>query len=297
MDIRLDDENQRIYGEETITYTNNSPDALKYLWLQLDQNVRAKDADGKKIDQSTIKEKMSFAQFEREYSDFDGGFKIEEVKDRNGKALPYTINGTMMRIDLPSVLSSKGVYSFKVKWWYNVNDRMSIGGRSGYEYFEEDGNYLYTIAQFYRMCMYSDYQGWQNKQFLGSGEFTLSFGDYTVNLTVPSDHVIASTGVLQNPKSVMTSEQLNRWEKAKVSDMPVMIITEEEAIEGHEDLDVQGSECEGLRLGKFQEIHLGCHGGETKWKDHNGHELLSQGRKSTLGTIQHQGSRTDLGDV
>ncbi|MDA0714329.1 MAG: M1 family metallopeptidase, partial [Bacteroidetes bacterium] len=232
MDIRLDDENQRIYGEETITYTNNSPDALKYLWLQLDQNVRAKDADGKKIDQSTIKEKMSFAQFEREYSDFDGGFKIEEVKDRNGKALPYTINGTMMRIDLPSVLSSKGVYSFKVKWWYNVNDRMSIGGRSGYEYFEEDGNYLYTIAQFYpRMCMYSDYQGWQNKQFLGSGEFTLSFGDYTVNLTVPSDHVIASTGVLQNPKSVMTSEQLNRWEKAKVSDMPVMIITEEEAIE------------------------------------------------------------------
>ena len=195
MDIRLDDENQRIYGEETITYTNNSPDALKYLWLQLDQNVRAKDADGKKIDQSTIKEKMSFAQFEREYSDFDGGFKIEEVKDRNGKALPYTINGTMMRIDLPSVLSSKGVYSFKVKWWYNVNDRMSIGGRSGYEYFEEDGNYLYTIAQFYpRMCMYSDYQGWQNKQFLGSGEFTLSFGDYTVNLTVPSDHVIASTG-------------------------------------------------------------------------------------------------------
>lgn len=232
MDIRLDDENQRIYGEETITYTNNSPDALKYLWLQLDQNVRAKDADGKKIDQSTIKEKMSFAQFEREYSDFDGGFKIEEVKDRNGKALPYTINGTMMRIDLPSVLSSKGVYSFKVKWWYNVNDRMSIGGRSGYEYFEEDGNYLYTIAQFYpRMCMYSDYQGWQNKQFLGSGEFTLSFGDYTVNLTVPSDHVIASTGVLQNAKSVMTSEQLNRWEKAKVSDMPVMIITEEEAIE------------------------------------------------------------------
>jgi hypothetical protein len=232
MDIRLDDDNQKVYGEETITYTNNSPDALKYLWLQLDQNVRAKDSDGQKVDQYTIKDKISFGEFERQFSDFDGGFKIDYVRDKNGKALPYTVNGTMMRVDMPSTLASKGSYTFKVKWWYNVNDRMAIGGRSGYEYFEEDGNYLYTIAQFFpRMCMYSDNEGWQNKQFLGAGEFTLSFGDYTVNLTVPSDHVVASTGVLQNPKSVMSTAQINRLEKAKSADMPVIIITEDEARE------------------------------------------------------------------
>ncbi len=230
MDIRLDDENQKVYGEETITYTNNSPDALKYLWLQLDQNVRAKDSDGQKVDQYTMKEKISFGEFEGQFTDFDGGFKIDYVKDKGGKNLLYTVNGTMMRVDLASTLASKGSYTFKVKWWYNVNDRMAIGGRSGYEYFEEDGNYLYTIAQFYpRMCMYSDNEGWQNKQFLGAGEFTLSFGDYTVNLTVPSDHVVASTGVLQNPKNVMSALQQNRLEKSKSSDMPVLIITEEEA--------------------------------------------------------------------
>jgi hypothetical protein len=230
MDIRLDDENQKVYGEETITYTNNSPDALKYLWLQLDQNVRAKDSDGQKVDQYTMKEKISFGEFEGQFTDFDGGFKIDYVKDKGGKNLLYTVNGTMMRVDLASTLASKGSYTFKIKWWYNVNDRMAIGGRSGYEYFEEDGNYLYTIAQFYpRMCMYSDNEGWQNKQFLGAGEFTLSFGDYTVNLTVPSDHVVASTGVLQNPKNVMSALQQNRLEKSKSSDMPVLIITEEEA--------------------------------------------------------------------
>ena len=177
-----------------------------------------------------MKEKISFGEFEGQFTDFDGGFKIDYVKDKGGKNLLYTVNGTMMRVDLASTLASKGSYTFKVKWWYNVNDRMAIGGRSGYEYFEEDGNYLYTIAQFYpRMCMYSDNEGWQNKQFLGAGEFTLSFGDYTVNLTVPSDHVVASTGVLQNPKNVMSALQQNRLEKSKSSDMPVLIITEEEA--------------------------------------------------------------------
>lgn len=230
MDIILDDESQIIYGEETITYTNNSPDALGYLWLQLDQNVRAKDSNTHKVRNGKMKTKMSYIEIGRQFSDFDGGFKIEHVKDMRGKDLDYTVNQTMMRIDLKSPLASKGSISFEVKWWYNINDRLKIGGRGGYEYFPENDNYLYTIAQYYpRMCQYSDIEGWQNKQFLGSGEFALSFGNYTVNLTVPGDHVVASTGVLQNPKSVLTTEQLSRLVKAKSSDMPIMIITQQEA--------------------------------------------------------------------
>ncbi|MEM7163412.1 MAG: M1 family metallopeptidase [Bacteroidota bacterium] len=232
MDIRLDDEEQKIYGEETITYWNNSPDPLKYLWVQLDQNVRAKDSDSKKISTNSIDDRMSFRSLNRMLNDFDGGFKIDHVKDASGKDLDYTINKTMMRIDLPRILAPKAKTQIKIKWWYNINDRMKIGGRSGYEYFEDDDNYLYTIAQFYpRMAVYCDNEGWQNKQFLGRGEFTLNFGNYTVNLTVPSDHVVASTGTLQNPKSVLTSAQQKRLSKARSSDKPVLIITQDEAEE------------------------------------------------------------------
>ncbi len=232
MDIELDDENQRIYGEETITYHNNSPDDLKYLWLQLDQNMRAKDSDSHKIRATSIDEDASMRDIKRLFFDFDGGFKIDYVKTTGGADLSYTINKTMMRIDLPTTLKSGGKYSFKIKWWYNVNDRMKIGGRSGYEYFSENDNYLYTIAQFFpRMCVYDEVNGWQNKQFLGRGEFALAFGDYKVNITVPSDHVVASTGVLQNPWSVLTAEQRKRLEQSKTADEPLMVITEDEARE------------------------------------------------------------------
>ncbi len=230
MDIRLDDEEQKIYGEETITYWNNSPDELSYVWVQLDQNVRAKDSDRQKISTYSINSRMRFGELNRMMNDFDGGFKIEHVKDASGNDMNYTVNKTMMRIDLAKTLAPKSKTQIKIKWWYNINDRMKIGGRSGYEYFEEEDNYLYTIAQFYpRMAVYCDNEGWQNKQFLGNGEFTLNFGNYTVNLTVPSDHVVASTGTLQNPKSVLTSTQQKRLAKSKTSDKPVLIITQEEA--------------------------------------------------------------------
>ena len=230
MDITLDDENQKIYGEETITYYNNSPDKLSYLWVQLDQNVRAKDSDTKKVRQNSIDDRMSFRSMNRLLSDFDGGFKIDHVKDASGADMNYTINKTMMRIDLPKAMQPKSKMSFSIKWWYNINDRMKIGGRSGYEYFEEDDNYLYTIAQFFpRMAVYCDNEGWQNKQFLGYGEFALDFGNYTVNLTVPTDHVVASTGTLQNPKSVLTSKQQKRLANAKNADKPVLIINQDEA--------------------------------------------------------------------
>ncbi len=233
MKIKLDDASQRIYGEETITYTNKSPDALEYLWLQLDQNVRAKDSDTYKIRTGKISDKMNMRQLDRFFNDFDGGFKIEWVKNASGKPMAYTINKTMMRIDLPKPLKAGEQTHFSIKWWYNINDRRKLGGRSGYEYFEEEDNYLYTIAQFFpRMCDYNDIDGWQNKQFLGRGEFTLTFGDYEVNITVPKDHMVASTGVLQNPKQVLKAKHLKRLDKAAGSfEHPVFIVTEEEARE------------------------------------------------------------------
>jgi len=162
--------------------------------------------------------------------EFEGGFNISDVKDANGEPLPYVINKTMMMIDLPKTLASGESFSFSLKWNYNINDRMKDGGRSGYEYFEADGNYAYTIAQFYpRMCVYNDTDGWQNKQFLGAGEFTLPFGNYSVKITVPTDHVIAATGKLQNPEAVLTEKQIKRWEEAKTADEPVMIINQKEA--------------------------------------------------------------------
>jgi stress response protein SCP2 len=234
--VTLNDNNQSVTGEETITYHNQSPDQLKYLWLQLDQNMRAKDSNTPLVSSSSMPDTISGKSLQQRITrdqDFDGGFKISSVKTVDGKAIPYTINKTMMRVDLPQPLKSGGEVSFKVAWSYTINDRMQLGGRSGYEYFPKDGNYLYTIAQWFpRMAVYDDVNGWQNKQFLGSGEFALAFGDYTVRITTAADHVVASTGVLQNPKEVLTATQLERLERAKKSfDKPVIIITQEEAIQ------------------------------------------------------------------
>ena len=238
MDIRLDENAQRLYGSETITYKNNSPDQLEYLWVQLDQNVRAKDSDTKKITSFNIPDTLANDQKKRyiEYfntrveSDFDGGFKIEEVTKGNNQPQSYTINKTMMRINLDSPLQSGESYTFNIKWNYLINDRMQIGGRSGYESFD-DGNHLYTIAQFFpRMAVYNDVEGWQNKQFLGRGEFALPFGDYDVKLTVPADHVVGATGMLQNADDVLSKEHMERFDAAIAADEPTIIISEQEAI-------------------------------------------------------------------
>jgi len=234
MEIRLDDENQRIYGTSEIKYHNNSPDPLDYLWIQLDQNVRALDSDTYKVGTSNVRERMTLGSLSRLEPSFDGGFKIDYVQDGTGTAMEYTIVKTMMRIELPTVLEPGQSTDLKLKWWYNVNDRMKDGGgRSGSEYFEENDNYLYTIAQFYpRMALYTDNEGWQNKQFLGSGEFTLTFGDYDVKITVPADHLVASTGTLQNPNDVLSKKQRARLaEAAKAFEQPVIVATQEEAVE------------------------------------------------------------------
>lgn len=229
--IRLDDDQQRIYGEETISYTNNSPDYLEYLWLQMDQNQQSKSSDTYATSPSNINQGMTLNQIQDLEPWFDGGFKLDYVKDATGKEVPFAVVKTMMRVNPPKAIKPGETYIFKIKWWYQINDRIRLGGRSGYEYFPKDNNYLYTIAQFFpRMCVYDDIEGWQNKQFLGAGEFTLAFGNYTVSLTVPSDHVVAATGILTNPKEVLSKEQLSRFEKAKLERVhPIAIVTETEA--------------------------------------------------------------------
>ncbi len=229
--VLLDDDKQILKGEETITYKNNSPDALTYLWVQLDQNMRAKDSETKSIATNSFNNgKMDVKDLKKLHNDFDGGFKLDYVKDANGNDLPHVVNKTMMRVDLPKALKPGSSYSFKIKWWYNINNRIKIGGRSGFEHFEEGDNLVYTIAQFFpRMAVYNDVEGWQNKQFLGRGEFTLPFGDYKVNITAPADHIIGSTGTLQNASSVLSSEQQARLKKAKTATEPVLIVTQEEA--------------------------------------------------------------------
>ena len=262
MSITLNDQEQKITGSETIKYHNNSPDKLEYLWIQLDQNKRAQNSDSYKIetsnfnpiDKKSINKVLNYFELQELGSElnfqedtiwnlnertiknmnpeFEGGFNIMKVINKDGKPLSYTIHQTMMRINLEKPLKPKESFEFSIDWWYNINDRLKIGGRSGYEYFEKDGNYLYTIAQFYpRMCVYNDTEGWQNKQFLGSGEFTLPFGDYDVKITVPSDHVVAATGELVNADEILTPLQLERLEKARESEKePVFIVNEKEAI-------------------------------------------------------------------
>ncbi|NER09282.1 hypothetical protein SAMN06265375_1011227 [Muriicola jejuensis] len=233
MDIVLDDKNARLYGEETITYHNNAPDALEFLWLQLDQNVRARDSKSPLRNGNGVNIAYTTGTFAQTYmtEGFDGGFRIEYVKDASGKPLPYTINQTMMRVDLPEPLKTGDKVSFAVKWWYNIPDHTVDRARSGYEYFEKDGNRAYVIAQFFpRMAVYSDVEGWQNHQFWGSGEFALPFGNYDVNITVPADHILDATGRLLNRKDVFSKEMMNRYEEAQRSyDKPVLIVTQEDA--------------------------------------------------------------------
>jgi len=237
MSVEIDEENQRLYGEETITYFNNSPNSLSYLWLQLDQNIRAKESLAQKISTGRLSDPMYFMSLQRLHSEFDGGFKIEYVKDKRGNDLSYKIVDTMMRVDLPEELNPDSKYSFKIKWWYNINDRQKTHGRSGYVYYEEDGNHVFAIAQFFpRMAVYSDAEAWQHKQFLGSGEFALPFGNYRVKITVPSDHILGATGVLKNPGEVLNSEQRARLEKASDSTKDtVLIVTEEEAVQNEKE--------------------------------------------------------------
>jgi hypothetical protein len=233
MDIVLDDDKQRITGSESITYHNNSADELAYLWVQLDQNVRASDSKTPDIQPSKIPKKLSKNRFERAFpsTPFDGGFKIMSVTNTDGSKLSHTINQTMMRINLQKPLASGETFQFNIAWWYNINNHRTQGGRSGYEAFP-DGNNNYVIAQFYpRMCVYDNVEGWQNDQFWGRSEFALEFGDFTVHITTPEDHMLGATGVLLNEKEVLTKKQLKKLNEAKKSFDKIVLIQPQEAAE------------------------------------------------------------------
>jgi hypothetical protein len=244
MNLELDDKNKKLYGSETITYYNNAPESLEYLWVQLDQNIERPDSKTPLAESESLTKSISTDGFAKKFMEkpFQGGFNIEYVKDAKGNPMNYTINQTMMRIDLAKPLKNGEKITFSIKWWYNiVNYQEQVNnGRSGYEQFP-DGNRLYVMAQFYpRMAVYSDVEGWQNMQFWGRGEFALTFGDYEVNITVPADHIMEGTGVIQNKSEVYTAEQMKRWALAETTfDKPVVIVTQEEAMQAEKGFSEQ----------------------------------------------------------
>lgn len=236
IDAEIDEPNNRLIGKETITYHNNSPESLKFLWLQMEQNINKKGNEDFGDLFGTMQDTLTglTMQYLTRPIEFAAGYTVKSVTDGAGKNLPFMVNNTMMRLDLPKPLAPGESYDIKVEWTYPITDRsMFLLSREGYEHFPEDKNNIFLMGHWFpRMCVYDDYEGWQNKQFQRLGEFALDFGNYTVNITVPADHIVASTGTLQNPKDVLSATMLERFEKAKTSyDQPVFIVTEKEAVQ------------------------------------------------------------------
>ena len=229
----LDEKNLKLTGSEKVTYFNNSPDVLTYLWLQLDENQHSSVNNSGYQNSSSMQQNVSLTLLERmEENKTDNGYgdKIAKITDASGKSLKYTVNKTMMRVELPAPLKPGQQFIFNVDWSYNISDRFKYNGRGGYEFFPEDGNYLFTMTQWYpRLCVYSDFQGWQNHQFAGSGEFALTFGNFKVQMTVPADHMVGSTGECQNYAQVLSATQMSRWQKAQTAKEPLQIVTLDEA--------------------------------------------------------------------
>ena len=268
IDVSLDEKKRRITGSESVTYTNNAPDSLRYLWLQLDQNIFRKDSIkevatdfggiGRRGPATSAPSggdpaKLSMEELRRQQSmdDNEYGYQIGSVTNGSGAKLPYTIVGTMMRIDLPQPLRPGQSMNFKIDFAYNMVEEDAISARSGYEHFPDDeregGNDIFLVAQWFpRMVAYSDYEGWHNKEFLGRGEFTLEFGDYDVSITVPNDHIVAATGELQNSGSVLTGPQRNRLRDARDAERPVFVVTPEEALAN------ESSDPTGTKTWKFR---------------------------------------------
>lgn len=233
---RLDEPTKTVFGKATITYRNNSPDRLTYLWLLLDQNIFRRDSIAERTATVGGADEISLATLKRvqTFKDWEGGFKIAAVRDAAGRPLPHKVVDTLMRVDLPQGLPSGGAVSFTVEWSYALNETKVTGARDGYECFTkpgEDGNCLFLGAQWFpRLARYTDYEGWHNKAFLGGGEFTLEFGDYDVSLTVPNDHVVAATGDLTNPGAVLSPAQQARLQQSRTAKDPVYIVTPAEAL-------------------------------------------------------------------
>lgn len=234
----LDEANLKLKGSETVTYFNNSPDVLTYIWLQLDENEHSTVNNANYQDASVLSRAVTAGVIDRlegQKVDNGYGFIISKLTDATGKSLKYVVNKTMMRVDLPAALKPGQKFVFNLDWTYKISDRMTFNGRGGYETLE--GHNLFTMAQWYpRLCVYSDFQGWQNHQFTGRGEFALAFGNYSVQMTVPADHVVLATGQCQNYPQVLTAAQLARWNQAQNAKEPVEIVTLEEAVKAEKQI-------------------------------------------------------------
>lgn len=246
--VTLDPEARTITGSETVTYTNHSPHTLDYLWLQLDQNIRKHQSVGRQLNPVfPMTEQADLANAGTRNQPFEGGYTLQKVADAGGKALDHYVGETNLRINLQEALKPGASFSFQVEWSYPINDA-TLEGRSGFEYFLEDGNNVFEIAQFYpRMCAYDDQTGWQNRPFYGAAEFALDFGDYEVEITAPSNQVVAATGTLLNAGEVLEKEQMKRWEKMMKTEGEVQfIITKEEAEKNEK------SKAKGMKTWKFK---------------------------------------------
>ncbi len=247
IDVALDEGTQVLSAAQTITYTNNSPDALTYLWLLLDQNRFKPDSrfaktltapEASRLSTFAVRGALAREQFE-------GGFTVTNVRRDDGTPLATAITDTLMRVDLTEPLMPGESVTFSFDWSFPIIESRTMGGRSGWELFP-DGNRIFLLAQWFpRMAAYTDVEGWHNKHFLGRGEFTLEFGDYDVSITVPDDHVVASTGVLQNMDDVLTDDQKARFEAAKTAERPSFVVTPQEA------LDNERSPATGMRTWRF----------------------------------------------
>lgn len=270
--VNLDESERRLTASQTVTYKNNSPDTLRYLWLQLDQNRFREDSIAEMTRTFTAKEpgsvnaraavtpQVTLRSLRRMQSQADTqhGYDITQVADARGNSLPNTIVGTLMRIDLPRPLAPGRSTSFQISWEYNLVEQKAMGGRAGYEHFPDDeregGNDIFLVAQWFpRMIAYSDYEGWHNKEFLGSGEFTLEFGDYDVEITVPDDHIVSASGVLQNDRDVLTSAQRSRLADAENADRPLFVVTPEEA-EANESSNPSGTKTWKFEADKVRDF-------------------------------------------
>ncbi|MES2808389.1 MAG: M1 family peptidase, partial [Bacteroidota bacterium] len=250
----LDEKNLKLTGTETVTYFNNSPDELTYIWIQLDENEHNNKKNAAYPNSTTMPKGSTVPGLElitaRDFNAADNGngVVINKLTDALGNKLKYTVNKTMMRIDLPTAIKPGTQFTFVADWTYKITDRNVFNGRGGYEYFAEDGNYLFTMAQWYpRLCVYSDYQGWQNHQFTGKGEFALTFGNFHVQMTVPADHIIGGTGECVNYAAVLTPARLAKYNASKTSKVPVEIVTLDEAKKAEilKSLDEIGAEFKG----------------------------------------------------
>src|SRR3954468_5659436 len=233
--VELDEPNNLLKGSETITYYNNSPNPLSYLWLQVDENYHNPASDNNHATTNRVENRMTDAQLTNlePWRKLQGyGINITRVSDPAFRSLKYTINQTMMRVDLPAVLNPGQHFAFKIDWNYKIPDKLTRGGRGGFEHFPDDDNNLYSISQFYpRMAVYSDFQGWQTVQFTSGAEFALTFGNFKLAITVPADHVVAATGECQNYKSVLSASQYARWQQAQNAKQPLEVVTLDEALE------------------------------------------------------------------